>query len=126
MTKVTTLALATLLGLTAATPLYADDAVATNIADLYRDKSDLAGRQVTLKGTVVKVNNNIMRRNFVHIQDGSGDAGTGTNDLTVTTGDTVAVGDQVSVSGTVTVDQDFGFGYRYPLLVEQASVTRGD
>jgi hypothetical protein len=126
MTKVTTLALATLLGLSAASPLYADDAVNTSIADLYRDRSDLAGRQVTLKGTVVKVNNNIMRRNFVHVQDGSGDAGAGTNDVTVTTQDTVSVGDRVSVSGTVTVDQDFGYGYSYPLLVEQASVTRAD
>ncbi|WP_373508032.1 hypothetical protein [Thiocapsa sp.] len=65
-----------------------------------------------------------MQRNFVHIQDGTGEAADGSNNPVVTTQDTVSVGDQVQVSGTVVLDQDFGFGYQYPLLLEQATVTK--
>jgi hypothetical protein len=120
----TTLALAALLSGLAAAPLHADDAVSTSVADLYKDKSSLGGRQVNVQGKVVKVNNHIMQRNFIHIQDGTGNAADGTNDLTITTQDDVAVGDQVSASGTLLLDQDFGFGYRYSLLLEQARVTK--
>jgi hypothetical protein len=72
---------------------------------------------------VVKVNNGIMGRNFVHVQDGSGDAAKGTNNLIVTSKQTANVGDQVAVSGVVVVNRDFGSGYSYPLLIEDASIT---
>ena len=75
------------------------------------------------RGNVVKVNNGIMGRNFVHIQDGTGDAKAGTNDLTVTSKETAAIGDQVTISGTVVLNRDFGAGYSYPLLIEDASIT---
>ncbi len=126
MTKITALTLAALLTALGAAPLQADDAVSTSVGDLYKEKSALNGKQVALQGKVVKVNNGIMQRNFIHIQDGSGDAADGSNDLIVTTQDTVVVGDQVSVNGTVVLDQDFGFGYKYPLLVEQAKVTKAE
>ena len=57
---------------------------------------------------MVKVNNNIMNRNFLHLQDGSGDPALGTNDLTITSDGTAAMGDTVSVTGTLAVDTDFG------------------
>lgn len=107
-----------------ATSAQAGDAVTTSVADLYRDKAALSGKRVGLQGEVVKVNNGIMRRNFVHVQDGSGDAADGTNDLIVTTRDNVVVGDRVNVEGIVVLDRDFGYGYHYPLLVEEASVTK--
>ena len=107
-----------------ATPLWADDVIATSVGDLYRDKATLSGKRVAVQGKVVKVNNGIMRRNFVHVQDGSGDAADGSNNLIVTTKDTAMVGDSVKVEGTIVLDQDFGYGYHYPLLVEQASVTK--
>jgi len=65
-----------------------------------------------------------MGKNFVHIQDGTGSAGT--NDLTITTQDVVRVGDQVVATGVVTVARDFGAGYSYPLILEEASVTSSD
>jgi len=68
----------------------------------------------------VKVLNGIMKRNFIHVQDGTGDAKT--NDLIVTSKQNAKVGDQVTVTGVVAVNRDFGSGYLYPLLVEDASI----
>lgn len=80
----------------------------------------LAGQTVSAQGKVVKVLNGIMKRNFIHVQDGTGDANT--NDLIVTSKQTARVGDQVTISGVVGVNRDFGSGYLYPLLVEDASI----
>jgi hypothetical protein len=117
--------LAAVLSLVLVAPVFADEAVQKSIADLYKEKAELAGKQVTLHGRVVKVNNQIMNRNFLHLQDGSGDPATGTNDVTITSDATAAMGDEVSVTGTVVVDLDFGSGYKYPLLVEKATIAKG-
>jgi hypothetical protein len=121
-----TLALAALLSAFLIAPAHADEAAAKTIGDLYKEKAELAGKQVTLHGTVVKVNNQIMNRNFLHLQDGSGDAADGTNDITVTSDDTAAKGDTITVTGTVAVDLDFGAGYTYPMLVEKATISKSD
>jgi len=126
MTKMNTLILTTLLALFAAVPLQADDAATKTVGELYEERAALEGKQVTVQGEVVKVNIGIMQRNFIHIQDGSGDALHETNNLVITTQDNAAVGDKVKVTGTVVVDHDFGFGYHYPLLVEQATVTKSE
>ena len=117
--------LAALLSLALVSPVVADEAVKKSIADLYQQKAELAGKQVTLHGKVMKVNNQIMNRNFLHLQDGSGDPAVGTNDVTVTSDATAAMGDEVTVTGTVVVDLDFGSGYKYPLLVEKATIAKG-
>lgn len=93
------------------------------VAAIYKDKATLAGKTVSAQGKVVKVNNGIMGRNFVHVQDGTGDAKTGTNNLVVTSKQTAAVGDKVTISGLVVLNRDFGSGYSYPLLIEEATVT---
>ena len=104
-------------------PLAAEEAVSTSVADLHKEKATLSGKQVTLQGKVVKVNNGIMKRNFIHLQDGTGSAADGSNDVTVTSQDTANVGDQVTVTGTLVLDHDFGAGYKYPVMVEQATIT---
>ena len=91
------------------------------VAVLNKDKTALVGKTVSAQGKVVKVNNGIMGRNFVHVQDGTGDASN--NNLIVTSKDTANVGDSVSVTGVVAVNRDFGGGYSYPLLVEEAKIT---
>lgn len=91
------------------------------VAALNQNKAALAGKTISAQGKVVKVNNGIMGRNFVHIQDGTGDATS--NNLIVTSKQTASVGDQVTISGTVVVNRDFGSGYSYPLLIEEASIT---
>jgi hypothetical protein len=100
------------------------NAAAETVAALNQNKAGLAGKTVSAQGKVVKVNNGIMGRNFVHVQDGSGDAAKGTNNLIVTSTNTAAVGDQVTVSGTVALNREFGMGYSYPLLVENATIAR--
>lgn len=92
------------------------------VSDLYQKKDSLAGKQVTVRGKVVKFTPNIMRTNWVHIQDGTGKEGE--NDLTVTTEDVVASGDTVVVVGKLAKDKDFTMGYFYPVIVEEAKVTR--
>lgn len=111
---------ASVLGL-GAMSAFAEEAKVKTVAALYQDKAALAGKQVRVQGKVVKVNSGIMGRNFLHVQDGTGSQGT--NDLTVTSKETAKVGDQVTVTGQVVVDKDFGYGYKYPLLLEDVSIT---
>jgi hypothetical protein len=105
----------------AAVPAMAGDAKVSTVETLYAKKDQLSGKRIQISGKVVKVNNGIMGKNFFHLQDGSGKSPA--NDLTVTTQDVVKVGDQVTVTGLVTVNRDFGAGYSYPLILEEATVT---
>jgi hypothetical protein len=90
------------------------------IAELFAEGEKLADQEVSVRGRVVKFNAGIMGRNWIHIQDGSGSEGS--NDLTVTTDDTAKLGDLIVIRGTLKTNQDFGYGYAYDLLVEQAKV----
>jgi uncharacterized membrane protein len=99
----------------------ADAAAAKTVEALNVEKTQLKGKQVAFKGKVVKVNNNIMKKNFLHIQDGTGKEGT--NDVTVTSAQTANEGDVVSIVGKVMLDRDFGSGYTYPLIIEDAVIT---
>ena len=94
-----------------------------DIAYVYANKDDLAGSEMTLRGRVVKYNPGILGWNFIHIQDGSGDAAAGDNDLIVTTKSTTEVGETVVLTGNIVLDKDFGAGYSYPVLIEDASIT---
>lgn len=95
---------------------------ATSIADLYAKSSTFKGKLVTVRGKVTKVNVGIMGRNWVHIQDGTAD---GNNyDLTITTNDEPAMGSIVTYSGTFSVEKDFGYGYYYPIIVENAELVK--
>jgi hypothetical protein len=93
-----------------------------DIASVYANKDSLAGKQVSLRGKVVKYNEGILGQNFIHLQDGSGDAGSGTNDITVTSQAMTAVGDTIVVTGTIVLDKDFGAGYSFPVLLADASI----
>ncbi len=93
------------------------------VADLYAKKDELAGKQVTLRGKVMKFSPMIMGKNWIHVQDGSGEASAGNNDMTVTTSQSANVGDTVLVKGTLVANKDFGAGYSYDVIVEDAEVT---
>jgi hypothetical protein len=95
------------------------------IADLAKKASSLEGKQATVVGTVVKVNDGIMGRNWIHLQDGTGNAANKTNDVLVTTDEAAekaSIGSVVVATGTVKTKQDFGSGYAYDFMLEQASV----
>jgi hypothetical protein len=97
---------------------------AKTVAEVWAQHDALKGKAVTVRGKVVKYNSGIMGKNWLHIRDGSGSAEGKDNDLTVTTGDAAAKGDVVVVKGVVAVDRDFGAGYTYPVIVEDAKVTK--
>lgn len=92
------------------------------IAEIYDGRAKLEGKEVVLRGKVVKFNAGIMGRNWLHLRDGSHGAA-GDNDLTVTSAASAAVGDTVVVRGKVSLNKDFGFNYRYDLMLEDAKVT---
>lgn len=95
-----------------------------SIADLWARRESLSGKTILVRGTVVKVNNQIMGTNWFHLQDGSGSAENRTNDVTITTAAMVTVGDVVTVSGTLATGKDFGSGYAYDAIVEKATVVK--
>jgi len=100
----------------------ATGADARTIAELWMQKDRLANAVVSVRGTVVKYNAAVMGKNWIHLQDGSGDATKGTHDITVTTLDAVTVGATVTITGTVRLNRDVGAGYTYAVLVEDAKV----
>jgi len=102
----------------------ATGANAKTVAEIYGQKGQLKEKTVTVRGKVVKYNSGIMGKNWIHLRDGSGAQGKGDNDITVTTGDSAAVGDVVIVTGTVRLDKDFGAGYAYPVIIEEATVAK--
>jgi len=92
------------------------------VAQIFSNKSALAGKAVKIRGKVTKYNPNIMGRNWIHIQDGTE---SGKNyDLLVTSNDEAAVGQTVIVQGKVAIDKDFGAGYTYPVMIENAKVQK--
>ena len=95
---------------------------AKTVAEVHAQKNALKEKPVTIRGKVVKYNGGIMGKNWLHLRDGSGKADASDNDLTVTSNDTAAVGDVVVIKGVVRTDKDFGAGYAYPVIVEDAKI----
>lgn len=91
------------------------------VSGVHAQRTELAGKQITITGEVIKVNNAVMRRNFIHVQDGTGSGDT--DRLIFTSQQTAEVGDTITITGTVAIDTDFGMGYFYATLVEQATIT---
>jgi hypothetical protein len=90
------------------------------VAEIYQEKAKLNGKRVTLRGKVVKYNEAIMGKNWLHLRDGTGKEPV--NDLTVTSQARAKVGDTVLVDGIVTLDKDLGAGYRYEVIIEDAKL----
>jgi hypothetical protein len=96
---------------------------AYTVGEIHSKRASLDKKTAVVKGKVVKVSKGIMGKNWIHIQDGTGDSGKGTHDLVVTTAmDAAAVGDTVTVKGTIYKDKDFGAGYKYDVIMEEATI----
>ena len=102
----------------------ASEGNAYTIVELFEKKSELNKKGIVLRGKVAKVSAQIMGKNWLHIQDGTGYSQNGTNDIVVTTTDLPSVGDVVTVKGILYKDKDFGSGYKYDVIIEQARVTK--
>jgi hypothetical protein len=97
---------------------------AYTVAELYEKRAELDTKSVTVRGKVVKVSTAIMGKNWVHIQDGSGDQSKGTHDILVTSQDLPSVGDIVTAKGTLYKDKDFGSGYKYSVMLEETNIEK--
>lgn len=102
----------------------ASGADAYTIEEAFAKKDELAGKTISVRGTVVKYNAQVMGKNWVHLQDGSGAAATLTNDITVTTLDETTKGQTITVRGTVKTSKDFGAGYKYAVIIEDAKIVK--
>jgi len=94
---------------------------AFTVGELYEKSGTLDRKAVAVRGKVVKVSKGIMGKNWVHLRDGSGDAGKGTNNIVVTSREDPNVGDVVTARGTLYKDKDFGAGYKYPVILEEGT-----
>ena len=92
------------------------------VEKLYTGKLDLEGKKVKLKGVVTKFNGGIMSRNWIHLQDGTGFESY--KDITVTTNDIAKVGETIVVEGILVLDKDFGSGYKYDAILEEAKIVK--
>ncbi len=97
---------------------------ARTVEEVVKGKSTLKDKTVLVNAQVVKVTNDVMGKNWVHLQDGSGKAADGTHDVIVTTKDRVAVGDVVKAKGTVRTEVNLGSGYAYAVLIEDAKLAK--
>jgi hypothetical protein len=93
-----------------------------SLAEIFENKTDLKGKDVLVRGRVVKLNKNIMNTNWVHIQDGT--SYNNLFDLTITTPQTInfELGDVVTFKGRLSLNKDFGYGYKYDYIIENAEI----
>ena len=92
------------------------------IVALFDESAQLNGQAVSLRAKVMKVSKNIMGKNWITLQDGTGMEPD--NKLVTTSSELVSPGDLVIASGTLKKDVDIGAGYKYKILLEQATFSQ--
>lgn len=100
----------------------ASGANARTVAEVVTKAVELKDKEVRVRAKVVKYNPQVMGKNWIHLRDGSGVAADNTHDVLVTTTNQAKLGDVVTVTGIVRTNKDFGSGYSYKVLIEEASV----
>ena len=93
------------------------------LAELFTNNAKYANKRVTVQGNVTKFLPEIMNKNFRHLQNRQG--GDKAYDLAVTTLDKVKFGDMAKFSGVIALDKDFGAGYKYEVIMEDAKLVKG-
>ena len=88
------------------------------LASIFEKRDEFAAKEFEIRGVVVKVNKQVMGKNWIHIQDGTDFIGA--FDLTITTQDLAEMGDEVTFKGKISVNKDFGSGYSYKVIMEDA------
>lgn len=100
----------------------AQGANAYTVAEVFAKRGKLQKKQVVVRGRVTQIAERIMKKNWVHIEDGTGNKAKKTNQLVVTTKQLPKEGDVVTVTGTLYNNLDFGSGYRYEVLIQDAKL----
>jgi hypothetical protein len=91
------------------------------VAQVFENRADYANKEIEIRGVVVKVNKQVMGKNWIHIQDGSNL--NGNFDLTITSQDLPEINDEVTFKGTIILNKDFGAGYFYEVIMENSAMT---
>jgi hypothetical protein len=94
------------------------------VEEIFAKAKELNGKKIRVQGKVVKFSPNIMGKNWLHLQDGTGNPLQNSHDLVITTSETIAVDSIVTMEGVLMVDKDFGAGYKYAAIIEQASLSK--
>jgi len=97
---------------------------AYTVAELFASKDKLNGKKVVVKGKIVKVSPRIMKTNWLHIQDGTGSESKKNHDLVVRTTALPNDGETVTVSGTLLKNKDYGYGYKYDVIIDNAEIVK--
>jgi len=97
---------------------------AHTVAEVVTQAKTLKDKPVTISGKVVKYNPDIMGKNWIHLQDGSGNTAVQSNDILVTSSAPAKVGDVITVQGVVRTDKDFTAGYSYKVMLEDATLVK--
>lgn len=94
------------------------------VEEVFNQAADLAGKKIKIRGMAVKISPNIMGKNWIHIQDGTGNPMANSHDLVVTSADIPEKDSIIVVEGVLAKDKDFGAGYKYGVILEDAVVTQ--
>jgi hypothetical protein len=99
----------------------ATGANAYTVQEVFANSAKLNKKKIVVRGKVVKVSTGIMGKNWIHIQDGTGSQAKKTHNLVCTSQTMADVDDVVTVTGVLAKDKDFGGGYKYSAIVEEAT-----
>nr|WP_320011344.1 DNA-binding protein [uncultured Desulfobulbus sp.] len=94
------------------------------VGECFDKGKELQGKSVRVRGKVMKVSRMIMGKNWVHLQDGTGNPLKNHHDLVVTTMDDPSEGEIITIAGTLSFERDFGAGYKYDVIVEDATIEK--
>lgn len=93
------------------------------VSEIYEKRAALSGKKVRVRGTVVRVTENVMGTNFVHLRDGSGSAEAENHDLVLKVAESPpSAGQEALFEGTAQSDVNLGADYSYKVLVADAVV----
>lgn len=93
-----------------------------SVGECFEQGKELNAKTVRVRGKVMKISRMIMGKNWLHIQDGTGNPLKNQHDLVVTTAEDIAEGAVVTLEGTLAAERDFGAGYKYEVIVEDAKI----
>lgn len=92
------------------------------VGECFEQGKNLQGKTVRVRGKVMKISRMIMGKNWVHLQDGTGNPLKNQHDLVFTTATEPKEGEVVTLEGILAADRDFGAGYKYAVIVEDAKI----
>lgn len=90
------------------------------IEEILNSPAAFVGKHIQVSGVCVKVNYNIMGRNWLHLKDGSMDE----YDFVATSAQIVSEGQVITLEGIFNEQRDFGAGYYYDFILEDAKVVQ--